>query len=126
MTHEEILKMEAGPQLDLLIAERVMGWSEGKHFEVGDFGVVKLGEVIDIWSPSTDIAAAWEVTTKLCELGIVPEVYGMWLTKKKNEWYIVLWYSVEDLTAAARAKAPSLPLAICRAALLAVMEAGNE
>lgn len=129
MTREEILGMEAGPELDRLVAEQIMGWEEGRNFSMWpEQGVhISVGDGIGFfWRPSTDITAAWEVMTKLCELGMVPEVYGMWLTKKKNEWYIVLWYSVEDLTAAARAKASTLPLAICRAALLAMMRASDE
>lgn len=32
MTREEILKMEAGPKLDALIAEKVMDLKDGKDF----------------------------------------------------------------------------------------------
>jgi len=118
MTRGEILRMEAGPELDRLVAEQIMGWSEGKHFKVGDFGVVKLGEVIDIWSPSSDIAAAWEVVKELYDRELGIEMYG----EKKFPW------EAEILIPGGRpvsVQAETLPLAICRAALLAVMEVGN-
>jgi hypothetical protein len=91
MTRDEILKLEANPETDALVAERVMGWEkiEIKYFgsdstprqnELEDWmhkvGLCYLGDYfIDIdrdfwievenWKPSTDIAAAWEVVKEM-------------------------------------------------------------
>ena len=42
MTREEILKLEPGPELDRVVAERIMGWKEGPDFWVSFEGVVHL------------------------------------------------------------------------------------
>jgi len=121
MTREEILRMEAGPEWDRLVAEQIMGWSEGKHFEVGDFGVVKLGEVIDIWSPSTDIAAAMEVVQKLLEKRLRVSMYSPW--GDRNEPYAIPEWTVFVLSnhgLGIEMGGETLPLAICRAALIAL------
>lgn len=58
--------MKAGRELDALVAEKVMGWMDGDGVGLR----VADGEVINSmdcrpWSPSTDIAAAWEVVEKM-------------------------------------------------------------
>jgi len=40
MTREEILKLEPGPELDRLVAEKVMGWEEGKDFDCSEEGTL--------------------------------------------------------------------------------------
>lgn len=55
MTSEEIDKLESGPELDRLIAEKVMGWDYCKNERQHHF--------------STDIAAAWIVFEKLDSQG---------------------------------------------------------
>jgi len=82
--------MPAGPELDVLVAEKVMGWKRGRGWfdsptnalgdrwfdaegnRLGDDHATPEGhgggdsEYPDqVWSPSTDIAAAWEVVEKL-------------------------------------------------------------
>ena len=85
MTKEEILAMEAGKELDTLVAEKVMGhpmpafipeealglylagspihydsWTCVCHYDEGD---------VPKWLPdpySTDISAAWQVVDKIC------------------------------------------------------------
>ena len=122
MTKDEILNMEAGREMDALIAEKVMGWdvhphrthyinrdakNEHPYFVIcGDF------------EPSTDIAAAWQVVEKM---------------SSRKDWdehpvCIVRNYAFKDMwTVELRdydfdATAETAPLAICRAALLAAME----
>jgi len=130
-TREEILKLEPGPELDRLVAERVMGWKEGKDFGVGESGIVwyiregpKYFERtrIEAWSPSTDIAAAWQVVEKLANRGIVVVVES---EGALNNIYEVLFYrwGSDAIVGIARG---SICEAICRAALLAVMEASDE
>ena len=154
MTKNEILAMEAGPELDALVAEKVMGWERHdkcdrcsvspKHIY---YGTEYIGDSWDgkechpyLKSPggqkyylcpcheqrrdsgpppppySTDIAAAWEVVDALMDNGIgLPQIFHdgqLWVA------------SVSDCTRkkSNMASALTAPLAICRAALLAVMK----
>jgi hypothetical protein len=131
MTNSEIDNMPAGPELDALIAEKVMGWKCVTATEdlIG-FGFVpkgteciiyakpqcKLadariwyGERSHSWRPSRDIAAAWEVVEKTMLLVPVIRLCGNgieWMASYTNSGA----YSVSE----------TAPLAICRAALRAV------
>jgi hypothetical protein len=94
MTKDEILNMPAGTKMDDLIAELVM------HDPMGQ-----------VWSRhySTDISAAWEVVEKMqgdfWKLEFIGGSYrARFINSKLHQW---------ELTA---------PLAICRAALLTVLE----
>lgn len=149
MTREEILKMEAGREMDILIAVEIMKWREvfdelknpywetdfhynhdesqslfrvsrtpgtpGKNWETDK------NDWVERWSPSTDISAAWEVVEKMIGDGYNFSAaqsaanghhpHAIFTNAKDeedrdNEWQF------ED----------TFPLAICRAALLAVME----
>lgn len=106
MTNEDIDKMEAGPELDKLVNEKVFG--------------IQLNEFDDITSIkpySTDIAAAWEVVEKLkgdpidskIDWSWNPEI--SWLDGNRG-WSVVL--------RGCEGVAPTVQLAICRAALSAV------
>ena len=92
--------MEAGRSLDALIAEKVMGWCrinspdeqtraylwfrehKGSVQRRGYKGFVTTNgrgttpSVSQLWEPSTDIAAAWEVLEKLLADGYTVEVYS--------------------------------------------------
>ena len=65
------MTMKPGPELDALVAEKVMGWtavylSDGVNTWLDDG--VNTGRMISgdyPWSPSTSIADAWEVVEKL-------------------------------------------------------------
>jgi len=128
MTREEILALEAGRELDALVAKKVMGWhlvrwadeTDGGRVWKGDAGEYRAPYSVDPnpkwrWSPSTDIAAAWEVVDALMDNGIgLPQIFHdgqLWVA------------SVSDCTRkkSNMASALTAPLAICRAALLAVM-----
>jgi hypothetical protein len=117
MTREEILSMEAGRELDALVAVEVMGWHNDHEVPYYDW-VQESNEVIHIskrWSPSSDIGAAWEVVEKMI-------ANGWWNTDIGFGSGIVV--SFDDGSTTHQAKADTAPLAICRAALLAVMEEG--
>jgi len=59
LTREQILAMEAGPELNALVAKEVMGWkSEGKYWWCPANRVRRLKQY---WQASEDIADAWEV-----------------------------------------------------------------
>lgn len=140
MTRDEILNMEAGRDMDMLIAEKVMGWHKGNYVfssgkTIGECdddwldadgrfmcGIAREGEYEDDedfnllhWHPSESILWAWEVVEKLISM--------------KWEFYTervgVLWWVLfeNDCNILDRcAEADTAPLAICRASLLAVME----
>jgi len=160
MTRAEILRLEPGPELDQLVAERVMGWHLPDDPELPKAWMKKdpesrTGEVWvgwwaeeppvekdpdtleeyipsawllaghKIWSPSTDIAAAWEVVKKMLDSGWGCEIYSPnnpYALEDIDKWVVV--FAKSELLDY-RAKASSAPLAICRAALLAVMEVNH-
>lgn len=124
MTREEILNMPAGREMDALIAENVMG-IESVAFN----DETKCPECEStmrfcgsrswcsschewIYSPykeySTDISAAWEVVEKL---GII---FQETCIDNDKDWRCYFDNAC--------ASAETAPLAICRAALLAVMK----
>lgn len=141
MTRGEILKMPTGREMDAVIAECVMGepeplmaesevtviymsllrgydvphsaggaWYATMDFEDGD---------TPYWEPchfSTNIAKAWRVVEKL--MGFV---FGVDVcVNHADGWWCRVKHSDGGLTTAT---ADTAPLAICRAALLAVSEA---
>lgn len=105
-------QMPAGPELDAIIAEKVMGWKRVPGTESGAWmdpctNDGRMGS----WSPSTDIAAAWEVVEKL-KLSLIPTNKG-WIV---SQHHLFEGPFGEDETA---------PLAICRAALAAIAWLAN-
>lgn len=79
-----ILEMEAGPEMDALVAEKVMGWvriSESEDVLIrgqrddyetggvivlyGNHFVVRAGGRSRKWNPSTDISAAYEMEERI-------------------------------------------------------------
>jgi len=139
MTRDEVLAMEAGRKLDRLIAQHIMGkvchdrvCINGEWFEVETW--LEAGEdPADPWIGtmaggglgwySTDIAAAWEVVEHLVR-------QGMWWAAEfyrhddpPHDWAFCKPVDNRGAFRYYDARADSLPLAICRAALLAAMEA---
>jgi len=124
----EIDEMVAGPELDRLVAEEVMGW----HLALGDWNSELLRRS-QVWlnesgaymreaensgiggrpfKPSTDISAAWEVVERFRQHGGQPLVYWdadkqRWLAGMGDDFLSDTW------------SAWTAPLAICRAALKA-------
>jgi len=129
VTREEILNLEPGPELDWLVAEKVMGRKRttkgalpGCAYWKDDDGFVRANETPGgslNWNPSTDIAAAWEV---------VKEV-------RRKGWSLVLRWSarydlcevwMDDGARKVYAIEPEPTLAICRAALFTTVEAPHS
>jgi hypothetical protein len=126
MTRDEILNMPAGRAMDALIAEKVF---ENKLKRAGE--IVSLWEmppgtqlvgfqrgekvelVHDVWAKgepkaySTDIAAAW---------GVVEGQEEFYFEFKNGKYFAMIADNFETSN-----EADAAPLAICRAALLAVM-----
>jgi hypothetical protein len=161
MNRDEIEKLEAGRELDALVAEKVMGlgvsagvWTDTKKNDYGltetawtrtvgvldsdKHGVGYHHEVVTTYEAvnhySTDIAAAWEVVDAIC----IPAPEGCWtgptfqLNHDKSEPEATQWQAIfSNLDSLDGVKswsgeqftdvhADTAPLAICRAALLAV------
>lgn len=112
----EVDKLEAGDELDAMIAERVMGWAcpTGYNYwmTLHGGGTFDLHALKANWHPSISIATAWEVVTKLAAERMV-KLYnegagGQWY------WEFFIWTKGSHV----KARAETAPLAICRAALL--------
>lgn len=118
----DIDKLEAGRELDVLIADKVMGkgeWSTigGIYFGPPE-GKAKAhaehtAEVNRIPHYSTDIAAAWKIVEKLERDGIM-----LWHIGREDS--MPNWraeFGRNHQPALGRAEGNTLPLTICRAAL---------
>jgi len=109
MTRDEILSMKPGRELDALVAEKVMGQRFRSEWH-------KLhNDTIACYS--TDIAAALEVAIHLQKQG-----YYVCIELKACEETSVGVYEENPVEQIAYAKAQTPAEAICKAALLAVME----
>ncbi len=127
MTREQILAMEPGRELDALVAERVMGWTNIIRHD--EYGGVYVG-----WPPdrrpwdtdrgayiprySYDDVAALQIIPAMGQRGWDCATYyeadaGCWT---------VYFLSAQFKPADARAQSGLLAEAICKAALLAVLE----
>ncbi len=113
MTEEEILAMKPGRDLNLLVCEKV--------FDNKTFGSVK--------PYSTDILAAWPIVMGCPGMKITfhrtirPSVIEDSASLKKLpdgrlEWFYVVYEGHE-------VRAPEAPEAVCKAALLSKLEAGE-
>jgi hypothetical protein len=111
--------MEAGPELDRLVAELVMGWvfidgSENMMFpdcyHSDERGKVALAE----FQPSKRIAHAWDVVEKITTPSNERGAYGF-----PPSSHFAYWWARQDLWAYSASEAA---LHICRAALLAVQQ----
>ena len=120
MNRDEILNMEAGRELDALVAEHVMKWKweDGAGTGGPSSWEGATGEFCVEFEPSTDIAAAWEVVERVTAIPTtIREARRAANTKFAYQW--------EDAGVWAMA-AQEAVLFICRAALLAVMEDDND
>lgn len=102
--------MEAGRELDAIIATKVMGWEigDGDTWQLisPECSVVMRG--VNWWRPSTDIRDAWDVVEKL---------------HKKNAEFVLRiynqgqWCCDHNIFKFSEAYADTAPLAICLSAL---------
>jgi hypothetical protein len=124
MTRDEIFKMEAGIDIDMMIITKVMGYIRLPFPAMPTFQKPTPQGVIGIYELprySTNMVAAWEIVEKLTMgnslfdvcINPVPEDGGRWWAM-----FILEPESYQQFSASAS----SAPLAICRAALLAVMK----
>lgn len=134
----DIDKLEAGRELDALVAEKVMGlnltvipetcpYCDGYVSQNRDPGWCgSCGAYVNEPEPySTDIAAAWEVVEKMrtwkgkgtlgCRACIEIHSIDGSFEEGENKPYLAMIWGKEGI-------AKTAPLAICRAALKAVME----
>jgi len=109
MTREEILAMEAGEELDSVTAEQFFGVSRSAHLVHFRY--------------STDPLATWQVLRKLRE-----EFWCIEIKIADGCWVILELLRTPPIRVEVNAGTPfeRLPEAICKAALLAKLEAGND
>ena len=126
MTKEKILQLEAGRGLDILVMERVMGYTrEPREFlpEHHWAWIESVSKQPTYLLPkfSMDIADAWKVVEKMLGCGVD---FSMANTENQADFmWGVDFYIMIDEAAVAKvfsANGPTAPLTICRAALLAV------
>ena len=139
--------MPAGREMDALVAEQVMGWKivQGSewnpsreamdqipyepHLVCWMDGTLNLYRPLDNpvhgwsmqedWYPSSDIAAAWMVVEKISLLHNWDLCPIEW---KSNYSIHTVCFVIYDSTTSYTGKGSTAPLAICRAALKAVMK----
>jgi len=104
MTRDDILNMPAGREMNRLVMEWVTELTVDDNFYIPAY--------------STDIAAAWEVVAKM---GNVNELHDVELRTSIRGWICSIFNSFDNF----EVNAETAPLAICRAALLAVMDGGQ-
>jgi hypothetical protein len=127
ITRDDILNMPAGRELNILIAENVMGWKHSRVIPNSD--IITGGDLIlwtkpdnviitiyDLPDYSNDIASAWLVLEHMGNTYGWKPHNGVMIMRENDNWYVELpqpnWECAE---------AASPALAICRATLLAVI-----
>jgi hypothetical protein len=116
VTKEEILAMRAGKDLNITVAEKVMGNKFAQDETFGDMEVSE-GMVYGYLQPySEDITAAWQVMEKM--KGYNPRVE---FDTHSQKWEATFSVREADFTCPV-VLAGTAPEAICKAALLALLE----
>lgn len=114
MNEMQTIELVAGRELDALVAEKVMGWTRCDHRDLEDGLWWCRGDGAHIWpadwTPSTDIAAAWQVVERLVAL----TNWEVQVFAKRHARYVV------HASPFVVTEADTAPLAICRAALAAL------
>lgn len=118
--------LEAGPEMDRMIATKVMGWERGKDYGEFRWGRPFVDHSIEWWmdfddcpfSPSTNIAHAWEVVDKMGNIV---------LFRGEDRWHCAEMSYDDgfgdnwiDTPISGHASADTAGLAICRCALKAI------
>jgi len=126
MTRDEILKLEAGREMDALILKHIFNadviWKDSVINSVGFSPAGFHGKwpnsshVYSKGGYSADISAAWEVVEKLKSIGL-----ELLLDNYSPNWSCDFTETLE-VTSEKEVSADTAPLAICRAALLATLE----
>lgn len=130
MTREEILSMEPGIRLDSMVAENVMGFRFEEYGKIDaqypcvtpvDDGLIFWASADKdgrIFSPSTDIAAAWEVVEKLTSDGY-KVVIGYDPRLLELQWTVLMGHLFDSEKH--EVKYDAVQEAICKAALLTTL-----
>lgn len=130
-----MINIPAGPELDRLVAEKVMWWSWVKtHVPAGVNAFYDWQEASDYegpdrrgkgfcspWHPSTNIAHAWEVVERMESLGY--EFFAGHSVRQSSGKYFVQFTATTPVNGPreyVEKEASTMPLAICRAALAAM------
>lgn len=143
LSRDEILTMEAGAGLDLLIAKHIFDWSDFNHDTLtgwwyGSSPDMRAnpqepsGVVLKDRMPafSTDIAAAWQVIEAVI-LNSNFDTFSIRSHDLLRRWGAGFWFYIwstelrekeGDDVFIREANGNTAPLAICRAALLATLE----
>ncbi|MBP1999738.1 hypothetical protein J2Z69_000757 [Paenibacillus shirakamiensis] len=114
MTPEQLLALEPGRELNRLVALKVMGYEQSR-FQVG---YVRKGAYATYPKHySSDISAAWEVVERfpIVNLSRIEIFEG-------NYHHAVEIYADSETNEPSMVEAHTAPEAICKAALLAVMD----
>ena len=122
MSRDEILAMPAGREMDALIAANVLGWKVDDLTATSPSGSANSRTAHgDDWLEyySTDMTAAWKVVEKLGFSLLRSPYTDNWTAAKITDVEPVI-SGVEVNLGDSEGVANSAPLAICRAALLAV------
>lgn len=126
MTRDEILNMPAGRKIDALIAEYVMGWKRVIRWSGSDEISCLVHPTDGSYYPdefqmwSKDVNSAFEVVENLREKLGTCKFYTVVDPKQGNNIRAIFDPILDDVNF--EASADTVPLAICRAALLAVMK----
>lgn len=123
--------LPAGVELDRLVADRVMGWasySYGDMPERSADGAIFDGEPLHgsglvPFQPSTDIADAWRVVEAMRGLGFAVDICDVAISSTVPLWAVSFFPAGPDTEPP---NEHSAPLAICRAALAALEDMGDE
>lgn len=115
----------AGPELDRTIAEKVMGWTHRASPEDNSYHTFyrEHGTVVLHWSPSTNIAHAFEVVERMTSLGF--EHLAINRSDETPEWLVWFgrnqrWTKPREEANEVEVEAEAVCMAICLAALKAV------
>jgi hypothetical protein len=133
LTRNKILKMEAGREMDALVAEKVFGgpeahkdwyWWDGANMVWSNdtaYGAKPILIPALFAGPhfSTDISAAWEAVEKMKQGGHI-FTFEM-VTDDEDQYSAGFERKMEDYKPIWSGFGDTAPLAICRAALLAVV-----
>lgn len=115
--------LQPGPELDALIAEKVMGWIKHRQEEADDFevwskrlgdGLIQIMGVVGDWNPSKFMDPAWEVVEKVIDITDATVLITM------HEDRSVCTFSNPEILSGHTAVASKMPHAICLAALKAM------
>lgn len=114
----DIVNLEAGHELDVLVAEKVMGWTDWRIWPPDQPAIKPPGENSRPFCPSTDIRDAFEVAAKIGTNFCVhwtedPKLLDGGPNPGSGSW-------VAGLSGLMAHRGETAPLAICRMALFAV------